>query len=164
MFHDDIYTCEDMIRLKTLIDEGTAIPGAAEGWLDTSGVCHYVKDTHGEWAAKYFKEPPPDESDVGAWEAATIRLKKALYDKGWVRVVINNETNTLYFDTYNTPWQHLTRSQRSWLYYAATYGVEIRGDKIETTDEFRKPPYRLQFGGKYTNDEIDLDTLLEGKR
>lgn len=147
------------------VNEGSSIPGALEGWLDTSGVCWYVKDTHGEWAARYFKEPPPDESDAGAWEASTIRLKKALYDKGWARVVIKHDINLIYFDTFDTPWQHLTRSQRSWLYSAAIHGVEINGDKIVVTeDKYRRPNYRLQFGGKRSNDDIDLDTLLERKK
>lgn len=132
------------------VNEGTAVPGAMEGWLSNTGTCYYVPDTHSEWAARMLKEPAPDETDIGAYERQRIRLMKVLYDKGWVRIVIKHDTNLIYFDTYDTPWTSLTRPQRVWLINAAIHGVKRSGDTIETgdKDEHREPPYKIEFGNK----------------
>ena len=136
-----------MIYLRKLIFEGSAVPGALEGWLDTSGNCHYVKYTHTEWAANYFREPAPDESDIGSYEAKRIDLLKRLYSRGWSRIVIFHDKNLIYFDTFNTPWKSLSKLQRQWLYDAATHGVEVRGEKIIIdTSKMKEVPYKLQFG------------------
>lgn len=146
------------------INEGSSIPGAMEGWLDSRGVCWYVPDTHADWAARYLKEPPPDESDTGAWEHQRMKLMRQLFDKGWSRIVILHDRDILYFDTFDKPWKQLTRSQRSWLYSAAIHGVVINGDKIDVKDDdFRVPPYRLQFGGSKGNDYIDVEDIMERK-
>ena len=88
---------------------------------------------------------------------------KKLYEKGWVRIVIEHGDDLLYFNTFNIHWKHLTRSQKSWLYSAAMYGVKINGDKIEVKDnmEIRIPPYKLQFGASPKNIMIDPDNLRE---
>lgn len=156
-----------MIKLRHLlskINEGSSIPGAMEGWLDTSGVCHYVPDTHADWAARYFKEPSPDETNVQGYEVQRMRLMKMLFDKGWARIIIQHGNDLLYFDTEYRPWKQLTRSQRSWLYSAAIHGVAINNDKIEVTeDKYRRPNYKLQFCGSKGNDFIDPNDLAERK-
>jgi len=142
---------------KLPVNEGTAAPGALEGWLDPSGTCHYVADTHAEWIARKLGVQAPNSSDVGAYEEQRMNLMKQLYAKGWVRIVIKHDINLIYFDTYNTPWKSLSRSQRQWLYDASIHGVSIKGDKIVTNaiDHFRETPYKIQFGGQKGNEFIE---------
>jgi len=155
---------QDEPEKKQAVNEGSSVPGALEGWLDTSGTCWYVEDTHAEWAARYLKEPPPDETDVGAYEHRRMVLMRQLFDKGWVRIIIQHGNDLLYFDTFDKPWKQLTRSQKSWLYSAAIHGVGIQGDKIEVkSDDFRVPPYKLQFGGGKGNGYIEVGDMREVK-
>ena len=147
------------------LNEGSSIPGALEGWLDPNGTCHHVADTHGDWAARYLKQPVPDTKDVGAYEEQRMRLMRELYDKGWARIVIQHGNDLLYFDTYNTHWKTLSRQQRRWLYKAAVYGVKVFGDKITTGDEdtVRHPPYKIEFGNK-GGEWLQPDDILERKQ
>ena len=139
-----------MFGISDSLNEGTSIPGALEGWLDPGGKCYYVEDTHADLAARILKQPYPDTKDIGAYETQRIRLLRELYDKGWARIVIQHSNDLLYFDTYNTSWKTLSRSQRKWLYDAAIHGVKIVGDKIVIGDvmNFRHPAYHLRFGNK----------------
>lgn len=140
----------------TSLNEGSSIPGAVEGWLEPNGKCHYVEDTHADWAARYLKQTPPDPTDIGAYETKRMVLMRQLYDKGWVRVIIQHGENILYFDTYNIPWQSLTRAQRQWLYNAAMNGVKIQGDQISVGDEPRESAYHLKFGNGGGRDVSDI--------
>lgn len=132
------------------VNEGSAVPGAMEGWLDPSGTCYYVADTHAEFAARLLKQPPPNETDAGAYEGQRIRLMKVLYDKGWSRIVIKHDVNLIYFDTYDTPWSSLSGAQRKWLIASSIFGVDRKGDEIVPKDgpEHRNPPYKIEFGNK----------------
>ena len=150
-----------MIKTQQLISESAAVPGALEGWLDPKGVCHYVIDTHPEWVARYIGELPPDITNVTGYAVQGMRLRKLLYDKGWVKIVFTHDTNVLYFDTFNTHWKQLSRAQRHWVYDAAIHGVEIKGDKIEiNAKEFRNPPYRIRFGNT-SEDDFDPRNITE---
>jgi hypothetical protein len=156
-----------MIKLKDILNEGTAAPGALEGWLDPMGVCHYVKDDHPTWAVGYLKMPVPVESpnpkDFGKYEAERINLKNILYQKGWVRIAILHDKNIIYFDTFDTKWTQCSRAQHKWLQAAAAHGIKIHGDKIMIGDktDIRHPPYKLQFGN--TGEYIPFIDLSESK-
>ena len=154
-----------MIKLADFIPKlsinEASIHGALEGWLEPNGECHYVPDTHAEWIARYFNIKPPDETDVGSFENRSMVLKRMLYDKGWVRVVIKHDDNLLYFDTFNISWKQLTSAQRRWILNASIYGTKIEGGKISIGDEtnFRDPPYKIQFGN--SGETISPDDILE---
>jgi hypothetical protein len=154
-----------MIKLAHLLPklffltEGSSIPGALEGWLDPHGVCFYVKNTHIDWVSKKFGIKLITTNDWAAIENQNIRLKKMLYDKGWVRIIIQHDNNIIYFESDDLPWQQFTNAQKRWLKDAALQGVKIHGNKIVIDDktELRVKPYRLQFGGgRGGNVDIDL--------
>ena len=125
--------------MKILPSEGI------RGWLDTSGVCHHVEDTHTDFSAKQLRIKLPPLGTPGFLKAG-LDADKKLYDKGWVRIVIKPEIQTLYFDTLNVPWKNLNRHQRGWLYDAATNGIKIEGDKIFPGDEVLPKPLTITFG------------------
>lgn len=148
-----------LLPKQHLLTEGSSIPGALEGWLDPNGACFYVEDTHADWIARKFGLKPPDTADAGAWEGQNIRLKKMLYDKGWARIIIQHDSNLIYFESDDLPWQQFTNAQKRWLKDAALHGVKIQGEEIVIADptELRPKPYRLQFGGgKGGNVDVDL--------
>lgn len=85
-----------LLPKSVLLTEGSSIPGALEGWLDPAG----------------------------AWEGQNIRLKKMLYDKGWIRIIIQHDNNLIYFESDELPWQQFTSGQKRWLKDAALRGVK----------------------------------------
>lgn len=132
-------------------------PGIVEGWLEPSGVCHLVSDSHCEWASRHLKIPlPPLSKNHGMdFMKVGIALDKHLFDKGWCKTHIQPEKNILYFMTLNKPWQQLSSRQRSWIYEVASFGAEVKGEKIVPGLDKRVIPMKVQFGnnGAYIKPE-----------
>lgn len=141
----------------------TEHPGIIEGWLEPSGICHYVPDSHCQWASRYFKIPlPPVKKNQGFdFMKAGMALDKTLFERGWVKIHIQESKNLIYFMTFNTGWQKLTHRQRSWIYEMAIFEHTIRNEKVMPDVEVRATPMKIQFGN--TNNYLSPDDLKEEK-
>jgi hypothetical protein len=137
-----------------------SVNGFVAGWLDPSGTCHYVNDTHTDWAARFLKIPWNNDESPQSLKHG-IQISDKIYNMGWVRIMIYPSKGVLYFDTLNIPWKKLTRYQRRWLYDTSTGGYEIMGNKILSGTVPEKPYLKLQFG--YTGADIPHDDLIETK-
>lgn len=126
----------------------TEHPGITVGWLDTSGTCHFIPDSHCEWASRYFKIPlPPKKQNEGFdFMRAGLALDNKLFDQGWVKIHINETKNLLYFATRNTPWQKMSHRQRAWIYEIAIFNHKIQSNKIIPDISNRKYQLKVQFG------------------
>ena len=127
------------------------------GWLNTSGACYFIRDTHTDFSARHLniKLPPLGTPD---FLRAGLNVDKMMYNRGWVRIIIRSEIRTLYFDTLNVPWNQLSRHQRGWLYDIAMRGVKIVGDKIIHGDTILNIPLTIVFGD--TNKNVMPDELI----
>lgn len=162
----DIYIRDIMTKIKILLFEGKAIPGALEVWLDPNGNGHYVRESHVSWALYYFKlyEPeydsniPDSRKNWMAYERKRIEVMRKLYDLGWVRVIVNPSQNNLYFDTFDTSWRKLSNKQKTWLYDMATHEYIISGNNVIPTKTSRHVALTVRFGN--IGKELDLTDLF----
>ena len=137
------------------------IRGVIKGWLEPDGTCHYVSDSHCEWAARYFKIKLPPLSKDLEFMRAGVKLDDALFNKGWVKVHIKVDDNFLYFHTRNVPWKNLTHKQRKWLYEIAVYESYMSKEKLFPSINPRKSPLKIEFGN--TGGQLDPEELKEEK-
>jgi hypothetical protein len=132
--------------------------GVVAGWLDPYGVCHYVPDTHTDWAARHLKIDWSSKKATDLQLIEGLKIDKKIYDLGWARVIIHPSVDKLYFDTLCTPLKKLTRHQRQHLYDTSVNGYEIKDNKIIPGENPRGNPLTLQFGD--TGKTPSLDELL----